>query len=61
MYLNIAVIETTLLFISPLQPNIVPMQISITIGAISGINGTNNNPTQKSIENTNTKKQPVTN
>ena len=63
LYLNtsliIEVIETTLLFISPLQLNIVPIQISITTGAINGINGTNNNPTQKSIEKTNTKKNPI--
>ena len=65
LYLNtsliIEAIETTLLFISPLQLNIVPIQISITTGDINGINGINNNPTQNTIENTNTKKQPIAN
>ena len=38
-----------------------PIQINITIGDINGINGINNKPNQKSIENTNTKKHPIIN
>ena len=65
LYLNTSLIidktETTLLFISPLQLNIVNILIIIINGAINGINGINNKPNQKITENNNTNKQPVTN
>lgn len=50
--------ETTLLFISPLQLNIVSTQINNIVG---NTNGNATKPNQNPIENKNTKKQPIYN